>query len=150
MLLGNNDYEAGIIKVLFASMGMPPWSLKQWAILNLQTFTCPVGATAQARASSKVPTWRYRYFGEFPNLRLTADPSSGAWHGSEIATVFETAEGAGGINTAAQTAITKYIMGAWATFAKNPTRGLSSAPYRWPRYDPQGKLSLLCSPIPAT
>lgn len=28
-------------------------------------------------------------------------------------------------------------MGAWASFAKNPTAGLSRAPYSWPQYNPQ-------------
>ncbi|CAD6577325.1 MAG: hypothetical protein ASARMPRED_008220 [Alectoria sarmentosa] len=109
MLLGNNDYEAGIIKVLFGSMGRTQ-SLLQWAILNLQTFTCPVSNAAQYRTSNNVPVWRYRYFGEFPNLRLTDDPSSGAWHGSEIANVFGTAVEAGLPNTQAETAISRYIM----------------------------------------
>lgn len=136
MLLGNNDYEAGLIKIIFQSMGKTQ-SLVQWAILNLQTFTCPVGAAAQYRASNKVPVWRYRYFGEFPNLRLTIDPSSGAWHGSEITTVFGTAELAGLPNTPPETAISRYVMSAWASFAKNPTRALSQAPFSWPQYNPQ-------------
>jgi cholinesterase len=136
MLLGNNDYEAGIIKVLFEAMGRTQ-SLLQWAVLNLKIFTCPVGSAAQYRASNGVPVWRYRYFGEFPNLRLTDHPSSGAWHGSEIATVFGTAEQAGLPNTQAEAAISRYIMGAWASFAKDPTTALSRPPYSWPLYSPQ-------------
>ncbi|KAL8729327.1 MAG: hypothetical protein Q9166_004824 [cf. Caloplaca sp. 2 TL-2023] len=77
MLLGNNDYEAGIVKVIFGSQGNT-LSLADWAVLNLQTFTCPVGSAAQYRAQNNVPIWRYRFHGEFPNLRLTIDPSSGA------------------------------------------------------------------------
>ncbi len=138
MLLGNNDYEAGIIKVIFGAQGKT-LSLDQWAILNLQTFTCPVGSAAQYRASNNVPIWRYRYFGEFPNLRLTADPSSGAWHGSEIATVFGTAEQAGLPNTRDEVLISKYIMSAWAAFAKDPATALSQKPYSWPIYDVRGK-----------
>lgn len=38
MLLGYNDYEAGLIKIIHQSMGKTQ-SLVQWAILNLQTFT---------------------------------------------------------------------------------------------------------------
>ncbi len=138
MLLGNNDYEAGIIKVIFGASGKT-LSLTQWAILNLQTFTCPVGSAAQYRASNNIPVWRYRYFGEFPNLRLTQNPSSGAWHGSEIATVFGTAELAGLPNTHEEAQISEYIMSAWAAFAKNPATALSQAPYAWPVYDPKGR-----------
>lgn len=137
MLLGNTDYEAGMIKVLFGSQGRT-LTLDQWAIVNLQYFTCPVGSAGQWRAQNNVPVWRYRYYGEFPNLRLTIDPSSGAWHGSEIATVFGTAPLAGLPNTAAQSSITRYIMSAWAAFAKNPSSALASAPFQWPLYDPEG------------
>lgn len=136
MLLGNNDYEAGIIKVIFGAMGKTQ-TLLQWAILNLQTFTCPVRNAANYRAANDVPVWRYRYFGEFPNLRLTNDPSSGAWHGAEIANVFGTAEEAGLPNTKAEVAISQYIMRAWASFAKNSATALSDAPFSWPLYNPQ-------------
>ena len=34
ILLGNNDYEAGSIKVIFGNMGKT-LSLEQWALLNL-------------------------------------------------------------------------------------------------------------------
>ena len=138
ILLGNNDYEAGSIKVIFGNMGKT-LSLEQWALLNLQTFTCPVGSAAQYRAINNVPVWRYRFFGDFPNTRLTQDPNSGAWHGSEISQVFGSSELAGLPNTQAETAISSYIMSAWADFAKNPTTALSAAPFSWPRYDTKGK-----------
>lgn len=138
MLLGNNDYEAGIIKVIFGAQGKT-LPLQQWAILNLQTFTCPVASAASYRAMNNVPVWRYRYYGEFPNLRLTADPSSGAWHGSEIANVFGTAELAGLPNIPAEAYISRYMMHAWAAFAKDPTTALARPPFSWPRYNPQGK-----------
>ncbi|KAL9016369.1 MAG: hypothetical protein Q9185_006288 [Variospora sp. 1 TL-2023] len=137
MLLGNTDYEAGMMKVLFGSQNRT-LTLDEWAIVNLQYFTCPVASAGQWRAQNNVPVWRYRYYGEFPNLRLTIDPSSGAWHGSEIATVFGTAPLAGLPNTAAQESITRYIMSAWAAFAKNPSSALASAPFQWPLYDPEG------------
>ena len=146
MLVGNSDYEAGSIKVIFGSMGKTQ-SLLQWAILNLKTFTCPVGIAAQYRASNNVPIWRYRYFGEFPNLRLTLNPSSGAWHGSEIATVFGTAEQAGLPNTRAEAAISNYIMSAWAAFAKDPTTALLKAPFSWPLYNSE---SICTHPISGT
>lgn len=138
MLLGNNDYEAGIIKVLLGSSGAS-MTLRQWAILNFQTFTCPVSSAAAYRTWNNIPVWRYRYFDKFPNLRLTFNPSSGAWYGSEIATVFGTAKLAGLPNTPTEAAISKYIMSAWAAFAKNPAVAFLRAPYSWLLYNPQGK-----------
>ena len=147
ILLGNNDYEAGIIKVIFGNMGKTQ-SVQQWALLNLQTFTCPVGSAAQYRALNGVPVWRYRFFGDFLNTRLTETPSSGAWHGSEISQVFGSSELAGLPNTQAEAAISSYIMSAWAAFAKNPNSALSAAPFAWPKYDRKSKqlhgLLLVC------
>ena len=137
MLLGNNDYEAGIIKIFYGQAGMQ-LSDEQYAVLNLQTFSCPVWAIAGPK-SAFIPIWRYRYYGDFSNTRLTIDPNSGAWHGSEIPAVFGTAEGSGQANTPEEAEIIKYIMGAWTAFAKDPVNGLSSAPYSWPNYDYNGK-----------
>lgn len=137
MLLGNNDYEAGSINVIFGTQGKTQ-SLQQWAILTLQTFTSPIGSAAIYRVLNNVPVWRYRYFGEFPNLRLTANPTSGAWQGSEIANVFGTAELAGLPSIPAEVAISQYMMQAWAAFAKDPTRALARAPFSWPLYNPKG------------
>ena len=137
-LTGNNDYEAGLFKELGASAGIQLPAL-DWAIYDLSTFSCPVAAAAAARAAHAVPTWRYRYFADFPNLRLTAAPDSGAWHGAEMYAVWQTAAAASGaVDTAPETAISRYLAGAWAAFAKDPTGALSSAPYKWPRYDPHG------------
>ena len=135
VLLGNNDYEAGIIKVIFGSMGKT-MSPEQWAILNLQTFTCPVGSASQYRASNNVPVWRYRYFGEFENTRLTQNPNSGAWHGSEISQVFGSSQLGGLRNTRAEASVSRRIMSAWAAFAKDPDTALSRAPFSWPKYNP--------------
>ena len=30
------------------------------------------------------PTWRYRYYGDFPNMVITTKPYSGAFHGAEV------------------------------------------------------------------
>jgi len=132
-LIGNTDYEAGIFKI---GLDLPD---AQWDIANLISFTCPAANAAKARAANSVPVWRYRWFGEFPNTRLTLNPSSGAWHGGDLPIVFGTAESVTQTpNTPAEVAITKYFKGAWAAFAKNPSKGLSAAPYNWPTYNPQG------------
>ena len=135
-LTGNNDYEVGLFKVVAALDGTQLSNL-EWAIYMLVAYTCPAADTALQRTVHGVPTWRYRYFGEFPNARLTLNPNSGAWHGSETAQIFQTAEDSSGSrNTPAETAFSDYIQGAWAAFAKDPARGLSKGPYKWPRYNP--------------
>ena len=132
---GNNDYEAGQFKILAAEGGeILPAVL--WAIFNLGGFTCPAATAANVRAAHDVPVWRYRYFGEFPNQRLTIDPNSGAWHGAEIPIVWETAATTSGQpNTPVEQSISTYLHGVWAAFAKNPATAFAQAPYSFPPYD---------------
>lgn len=141
MLLGSTDYEFGSIKISAAMERT--MSLDELAILNLETFTCPVGSAAQYRALNNVPVWRYRFFGEFPNTRLTQNPSSGAWHGAELLQVFGTSELGGLPNTQPEAAISQYMMSAWAAFAKDPHNALSRPPFSWPKYALGGQCSLL-------
>ena len=137
-LTGNNDYEAGSFKITTAGAGIQISDL-DWAVYDLSTFSCPASNAALARFVHGVPTWRYRYFGDFPNLRLTLNPDSGAWHGAEIDMVWQTAVDASGANnTAPEASVSRYLSRAWAAFAKNPATGLSSAPFSWPRYNPNG------------
>ncbi|KAG7005843.1 bifunctional dTDP-4-dehydrorhamnose 3,5-epimerase/dTDP-4-dehydrorhamnose reductase [Physcia stellaris] len=139
-LLGSNDYEAGLFRVTATLAGLE-LSDRDWALFNLITFSCPAAGVAQRRAQH-VPTWRYRYYGEFPNTRLTLNPSSGAWHGAEVLQVWQTSrDSTGAPDTPAETEISKYLHGAWAAFAKNPESGLSGGSYNWPRYDPQNTIS---------
>lgn len=134
LFIGNNDYEAGLFKIVAETSNTTLPDLS-WAIFDLASFTCPAADTALAR-SMHVPTYRYRYFGEFPNTRLTLNPSSGAWHGAEIGVVWQSAADVSGVpNTVAEASISTYLSGAWAAFAKNPDMGLSQRPYGWPRYD---------------
>lgn len=141
-LTGNMDYEAGLFRVTAASAGTHLTDV-EWAVWNLASFSCPAAGAAQRRSQYGVPTWRYRYFGEFPNLRLTLNPSSGAWHESEISIVWQTTEDSSGVpNTPAETAISGYLHGAWAAFAKDPANGLSRSPYKWPKYNPNSRSRL--------
>ena len=137
-LTGNNDYEAGLFKRLAAEAGIQLPAI-DWAIYDLVTFSCPAATAALARSSNGVPTWRYRYYADFPNLRLTSTPDSGAWHGAEMYALWQTAASASGDpDTPAEKSISRYVAGAWASFAKDPTSALERAPFSWPRYEPNG------------
>lgn len=81
MLVGNNDNESGLLR-LYAP-GVPE---SAWEYVNNYTFTCPAGQRAEVGRHLDIPTWRYRYFGDFPNLVLTTNPPSGAYHGAEVRT----------------------------------------------------------------
>jgi len=140
ILIGNNDDESTLFLVQqeLQNQTLPASSI---ATGNLQSFTCPAGARANASVAANLATWRYRYFGEFPNTMLTSSPDSGAYHGSEVPVIFDTLPQPGnGIpaSTVAEIAIGKYIRGAWAAFAKNSTGGLLTYEEGWPAYQPGG------------
>ncbi|KAK7964099.1 cholinesterase precursor [Apiospora saccharicola] len=145
MLTGNNDFEAGWYKLSAYAVRIN-LTEAQWDLYNERAFTCPSAYTANYRAQYGVPTWRYRYFGDWDNLRLyngtagLGPRGSGAYHGSEIEMVFGTARDVSGLETTHEEAATsRYMMGAWAAFARDPKRGLTG--YGWPSYDPAGKFS---------
>ncbi|OIW30085.1 putative carboxylesterase [Coniochaeta ligniaria NRRL 30616] len=135
LLIGQNNNEAGLFKVLFALQNVT-YPEAEWDFLQTSIYTCPISERAAASVLNGVPTWRYRYFGNFPNLQLSTVPDSGAWHGIETATVFgtdldiQTVVG----RTAAQEQVAKYVRGAWVAFAKDPTNGLTN--YGLPAYNP--------------
>ncbi|KAI9049098.1 hypothetical protein LZ554_006946 [Drepanopeziza brunnea f. sp. 'monogermtubi'] len=129
MLIGSNDYEAGLFRTQFALRGLTyPDSF--WTALNLQSFTCPTGIRANLSIAADVPTWRYRYFGVFPNLAISSE--AGSWHTAEVPLLFNTAPNSIPA-TPEQVSIGNYMRGAWAAFAKDPANGLTT--YGWPRYD---------------
>jgi cholinesterase len=130
---GNNDYEAGLFRI-FALAANTTISDLEWCLFDLASFTCPAAHAANVRALARVPTYRYRYFGEFSNLKLTTHPNSRAWHGSEILPIWGTAEDASAVrNTPTETLISDYLQGVWAAFAKNPNSAFSKLPYLFPR-----------------
>jgi cholinesterase len=129
MLIGNTHYEAGLFRTLFALGGLI-YSDVFWDDFNLQEFTCPTGIRANASVSANIPTWRYRYFGIFPDMTVSSE--AGAWHASEIPLIFNTNIPAPAATTA-EIEIGNYMRGAWATFAKDPKNGLTN--YGWPVYN---------------
>ena len=139
MLIGNADYEAGLFKVVGELAGQV-YSDDFWNAFNQQVFTCPASARANISIANGVPTWRYRWFGTFPNTNLTysAVPYIGAYHTSELPVLFDNAPSGEGIppNTDAEIVVGSYLRGAWAAFAKDPVTGLGKGNYSWPYYAP--------------
>ncbi|ODH52885.1 hypothetical protein GX48_01079 [Paracoccidioides brasiliensis] len=131
MLVGNADYEAGFYRISAFATNLTLTDT-QWHLLNLAGFTCAGDRTAGYRASHRVPVWRYRYYGEWPNTIMY--PGSGAYHGTDVGQVFETAEDvSGGIrNTESEREVSSYMVHAWAMFARNPQSGLDEL--GWPKY----------------
>jgi cholinesterase len=137
-LVGNNDYEAGLFW-LFAVAAQRNFTDTEWCLFNADVFTCPVAKAAAFRQQNGVKTYRYRYYGDFLNLRVTNNPNSGPWHGSEIPILFQGASAASGVaNTPEENALSVYMQTAWADFAKDPESTFGSSPYEYPEYDPAG------------
>ena len=81
LLIGNNDNESGLFEIDFLIYNITdPLYGPHFDLVHIN---CPAGQRANASIENNVPTWRYRWFGDFPDLRLTEDPDSGAWHGEE-------------------------------------------------------------------
>ncbi|KAF2204208.1 cholinesterase precursor [Delitschia confertaspora ATCC 74209] len=138
LLAGNTDFEAGWYK-LSAYGAKLNLSEAQWDLFVERGFTCPNKYSTKARVNAGVPTWRYRYHGDWDNLRLYDSEAglgprgSGAYHGSEIGMIFGTAQDISGQpNTAEEEATSRYMMGAWAAFARDSREGLTK--YGWPAY----------------
>lgn len=126
LLIGDNNYEVGIFKISFGLQNVT-YPEAEWEFLQMSVYTCPISERALASVYNDVPTWRYRYFGNFPNLQLSTIPDSGAWHGIEIPTIFGTDLEIQNVvgRTEAQEQIATYVRGMWAAFAKDPTNGLT-------------------------
>jgi cholinesterase len=137
LLIGNNDFEAGTYIPIFA-LNSVSFDNTHWETLGNTTFACPAGARANVSISHSIPTWRYRWFGNFPNTRLYTNPDSGAWHSSEVPFIWDTLPTGPGIpaDTEEEISIRSYIQGAWAAFAKDPACGLKKYKGGWPQYSP--------------
>ncbi|KAK0647916.1 Lipase 1 [Lasiodiplodia hormozganensis] len=116
-LVGNTDFEAGYYR--WAAYGAGSiLTDAQWDNFNLVTFTCPSTYGAAARARFGVPSWVYRYGGDWDNLRLY--PNSSAYHGSDMHALFGNSEEVSGLpEEEPQTGLTRVVMEAWAAFARD-------------------------------
>jgi carboxylesterase type B len=142
LMAGNADHEDGWYRISgwAAKLGL---TNAQWDLFTERGFTCPTAYSTDYRVQQGVPTWRYRYHGDWDNLRLY-DGSAGlgprgsaAYHGSDLNMVFGTAQDVSGLpNSAAEDKYIKYVQGAFASFAKDSESGLTE--YGWPEYDMEG------------
>jgi len=141
-LAGNNDNEAGYYKIAAYAQGNILTDA-QWDKFNLEDFTCPTATEATNRAKFGVPMWRFRYFGDWDNLRLY--PTSGAYHGSDLEMIFGASEDVSGLpESVPERLLQAVMMHAWAAFADDPTAGLEHK-IGWPKYDPNGTLISNCT-----
>ncbi|KAL2258099.1 hypothetical protein VTK26DRAFT_8726 [Humicola hyalothermophila] len=142
LLIGNTDNEAGFFR-LFDPPGVPRGDAF-WHEFNQNTFTCPAAARAALSAAQGSPTWRYRWHGAFGATELSTNPPSGAYHFGEMAPLFGTLGevGVGEGEAAEIDKVAGYMRRAWATFAKDPVKGLKRE-LGWLRYDMGGEAGTL-------
>jgi hypothetical protein len=137
LLIGNTDYEAGYHKAM-ASVFNQYLSDEEWDQFNLYSFTCPAGARANASVWHGQPTYRYRYFGDFPEIALTTEPPSRAYHASEVLPMFDTVQTSTSEEESGDLVrLGIYLRGMLGMFARDPSMGLIK--YGWPRYGLDGE-----------
>lgn len=134
-LQGYNNFEQGYYVIPAFAQGRNV-TQAQGAQLLLESFACPIAYEAQQRVNAKVPTWVYRYFGDWNNTSLY--PTSGAYHGTELHMILGGSEDTSGLpQTPAQRNTVKLFQRALAAFVENPKNGLTSI--GWPRFDSESK-----------
>ncbi|KAJ4337467.1 hypothetical protein N0V87_004613 [Didymella glomerata] len=130
-LQGHNDYEQGYYVIPAFAQGRNV-TAAQTAQFLLESFVCPVSYEARQRTKVGVPTWVYRYFGNWHDTRLY--PTSGAYHGTELHMILGSSEDASGIPaTQAQKDTSRLFQRAVAAFVADPVNGLSKI--GWPQFD---------------
>lgn len=93
-------------------------------------FLCPASELATLGQSKGSSVWRYLFSASFPNLQIL--PDLGAWHSSEIPSVYGTydKQNALGKATQQQIQLSAFMQKTWANFAKSPTLGPREG---WPK-----------------
>ncbi|CEL06392.1 hypothetical protein ASPCAL07497 [Aspergillus calidoustus] len=145
-LAGNTDYEAGFFFILaiaysnittIEEVDAIPWDLIRplGNLLTRVAFTCPAADAAELRRKHGVPSWRYRFYGGgYENAEIY--PVGSDWHTSDMLTVFGTAASVTGVaDSSYEAKAGAYMRDAWATFAKDPSKGLREK-LKWPTYHP--------------
>ncbi|KXJ93369.1 Alpha/Beta hydrolase protein [Microdochium bolleyi] len=125
VLLGTADREADLYRFILPPDLTPPQEVLD--SITDSTFTCPAALRAGKSRRLGNPTWRYRWFGNFPNTILAYEPfTTGAWHGSDVPSIFDTIPQSPIPNTPEQDAVMAYHRGAFVAFAKDPAHGLDT------------------------
>jgi len=138
-LQGNNDHESGYYRIAALAKRNDPKE-STWTEFELEDFTCPTAVQGHNRAKHGVPTWRFRYFGDWHNARLY--PGSKAYHGSDMEMIIGNSYGVTGIPPSRdERRLTQYMQRAWAAFVRDPQAGLTK--YGWPEYD-SNEATLVC------
>jgi carboxylesterase type B len=96
------------------------------AIMTDLQFTCPAFLQAHGSYVAGYPSWRYYFNATFPNLQTFTN--AGVYHASEIDLIFGThgklPRASSRIpSTPQENALSEFMQGAWAKFAKNPSGG---------------------------
>lgn len=137
-LLGNNHNEQGYYVIPAFGRGINTTAAQRDQFL-LESFTCSNDFRARMGRANNVPTWMYRYFGDWANTRLY--PNSSAYHGTELQMLFGNSGDVSGIPpSASQVQLTKVMQHAWFAFANDPVNGLSEL--GWPQFE-LGKKTLV-------
>ncbi|KAK5008345.1 hypothetical protein LTR39_005198, partial [Cryomyces antarcticus] len=82
-------------------------------------FQCNQALFANASAAAGIPSWLYYFNASFPNTQ--GFPGAGVYHSSEIPLVFTSYTPVG--TTVQEYALSNFMRGAWARFAKDPVNG---------------------------
>ncbi|USP82103.1 hypothetical protein yc1106_09377 [Curvularia clavata] len=131
--LGHNNNEQGyyVIPAFAAGRNITEAQASQFL---LESFVCPVSYEANKRVDNGVPTFVYRYYGDWNNTRLY--PTSGAYHGSELHMILGGSEETSGLpETEPQRDTVKLFQRAVAEFTTDPVNGLVNN-LRWSRFNP--------------
>ncbi|KAJ8115148.1 hypothetical protein OPT61_g3137 [Boeremia exigua] len=129
---GHNDNEQGYYVIPAFAQGRNV-TAAQGSQLLMESFVCPHSYEARQRYKAKVPTWVYRYFGDWDNTRLY--PTSGAYHGTELHMILGGSQDASKLPaTEAQNKTSRLFQRAVAAFAEDPKNGLSKI--GWPQFNP--------------
>ncbi|KAH7396721.1 carboxylesterase-like protein [Phaeosphaeria sp. MPI-PUGE-AT-0046c] len=129
---GHNDDEQGYYVIPAFAQGRNV-TAEQMAQFLLESFVCPHSYEGRQRALAEIPTWVYRYYGDWDNTRLY--PTSGAYHGSDLHMILGSSEDASGLpSSQVQKDMSRLFQSAVAAFAEDPQTGLSKI--GWPQFDP--------------
>jgi len=82
-LIGNTENEAGGFQNFITGR-----SDAYWNDFNFRFYTCADRVRIDQAVAQSNPAWRYRYFGDFPNLAISTNPPSGAYHTADVSTLF--------------------------------------------------------------